>query len=352
MKNLTRIIASTAGMGLLIPIAACGSESAGSGANSITFASYGGETQEYQDETLAVPFTEETGIEVEHASPSSIGKLRPQVESGNVTWDVTSMGADNVAKYCGEYFEELPEDLIDEEEVYGDMADAYSSDCGVAHYTAPSIMLYNTEQFGEDAPATIADAFDTEKFPGKRIFLPNVNTGILEIALLADGVAVDDLYPLDVDRAFEKLDTVKDDAIFPDTYGELQQAYASGSVAVGFATPSRAAYVIEDGAPYEPVWDKTVSMAEHFAIVKGSPNIQGAQQFLQFTAQAEPQAAEATKTGLPPVNPNAEPDYSDVQKELDVNAPEASESIVPVDVDWWAEHTDEALERYTAWKAG
>ena len=32
----------------------------------------------------------------------------------------------------------------------------------------------------------------------------------LEIALMADGVAPKDLYPLDLDRAFRKLDEIKD----------------------------------------------------------------------------------------------------------------------------------------------
>ena len=54
-----------------------------------------------------------------------------------------------------------------------------------------------------------ADLFDTAKIPGKRTFYKWSAPGVLEIALLADGVAPDKLYPLDLDRAFKKLDTIK-----------------------------------------------------------------------------------------------------------------------------------------------
>lgn len=344
------IVAGVASLGLLL--SACGSNSDAGDSSKITFASYGGETQDFQAETLQEPFTEKTGIQVENASPPDIGKIRPQIESGNVKWDVASTGFDILEKYCGKYFMELPDDLIDPKAVYGDMADAYTNNCGIAHYTAPSIQFYNTELFADNPPDSLEDVFDTEKYPGTRIFLPYVSTGILEIALLADGVPADDLYPLDVDRAFEKLDTIREDSIFPDSYGELQQAYASGNVAIGFSTPSRAAYTIEDGAPYEPVWDKTVSIPEYFATLKGAPNVDGAMEYLKYTAQAEPQAAEAEKTGLPPVNVDAKPEYSEVQKELDVNQKEHLETVISLDAEWWGKHTDEMLERFTAWKVG
>ena len=47
-----------------------------------------------------------------------------------------------------------------------------------------------------------------EKFPGRRSLRKNpIDT--LEQALLADGVPLDKLYPLDVDRAFKSLDKIK-----------------------------------------------------------------------------------------------------------------------------------------------
>jgi putative spermidine/putrescine transport system substrate-binding protein len=47
-------------------------------------------------------------------------------------------------------------------------------------------------------------------FPGTRALRNDPQT-VLEAALLADGVPRDKLYPLDVDRAFKKLEQIKPD---------------------------------------------------------------------------------------------------------------------------------------------
>ncbi|MBA2697365.1 MAG: extracellular solute-binding protein [Nocardioidaceae bacterium] len=58
-------------------------------------------------------------------------------------------------------------------------------------------------------PATWVDFFDTKKFPGKRTFPKSIYAGTAEIALMADGASRDDLYLIDFDRAFAKLDETR-----------------------------------------------------------------------------------------------------------------------------------------------
>ena len=63
------------------------------------------------------------------------------------------------------------------------------------------VLAYNSEAFKEgQAPRTWKDFFDLETFPGPR-GLQNDPRRTLEMALLADGVALENLYPLDLDRA-------------------------------------------------------------------------------------------------------------------------------------------------------
>jgi len=50
--------------------------------------------------------------------------------------------------------------------------------------------------------------WDVKKFPGRRA-LRNHRSPRWEAALMADGVAPDKLYPLDVDRAFKKLEEIQ-----------------------------------------------------------------------------------------------------------------------------------------------
>ena len=84
-----------------------------------------------------------------------------------------------------------------------------------------------------ECPKTWADLFDAEKFPGKRTFYKWSAPGVIEAALLADGVAPDKLYPLDLDRAFKKLDTIKDDIIWWIGGAQSQQLLASAEAPFG-----------------------------------------------------------------------------------------------------------------------
>src|SRR5690606_34475398 len=73
------------------------------------------------------------------------------------------------------------------------------------------VLAYRTDAFedkGKQPPQSWADFFDTKKFPGRRAMRKHPFDTI-EQALLADGVPLDKLYPLDFDRAYKKLDTIK-----------------------------------------------------------------------------------------------------------------------------------------------
>src|SRR5690606_9515706 len=81
-------------------------------------------------------------------------------------------------------------------------------------------------------PSTIQDLFDLEQFPGKRALRkrPQVN---LEWALLADGVKPDEVYstlstPEGQERAFAKLDTIKDQVVWFDSWSQAPQLLNDG----------------------------------------------------------------------------------------------------------------------------
>ncbi|WP_163473705.1 extracellular solute-binding protein, partial [Klebsiella michiganensis] len=74
--------------------------------------------------------------------------------------------------------------------------------------------------------------FDLRKFPGKRTLGDNV-VATIEAALMADGVAPEQLYPLDVERALRKLDTIKAQTIFWSTNSQSQQLFVDGEVNLG-----------------------------------------------------------------------------------------------------------------------
>src|SRR5207237_6279025 len=70
-----------------------------------------------------------------------------------------------------------------------------------------TVLAYRKDAFKGDHPKTWADFWDVKAFPGPRS-LRNHPVDNLEAALMADGLAADKLYPIDVDRAFKKLDAI------------------------------------------------------------------------------------------------------------------------------------------------
>jgi len=132
------------------------------------------------------------------------------VESGNVTWDVVDVEYDfALAAAKAGLLEPIDFAVVDKAQI----DPRFVTDNAVGSFYYSFVLGYNKDVLKEE-PKTWADLFDTTKFPGKRTFYKWSAPGVLEIALLADGVAPDKLYPLDLDRAFKKLDTIKGDIVW------------------------------------------------------------------------------------------------------------------------------------------
>ena len=154
------------------------------------------------------PFEKKYGVKVTVVTPPDMGKLKAMVESGNVEWDVVAVD-DYFVVRAGSLgmLEKLDFDVISKDGLPKEVVHDY----GVPYNLFSTVIAYNTDVFPEgNHPKNWADFWDTEKFPGPRA-LNKYAPSTLEAALLADGVEPKDLYPLDVDRAFAKLDELKDD---------------------------------------------------------------------------------------------------------------------------------------------
>ena len=148
----------------------------------------GGSVADAQREAFFTPFAAKTGIEiVEDTFAQELAKIRSQVETGNLIWDVASVTAINDATGCEEgLFEE-----IDWAE-YLDPADFEGvggfGKCGVPNNFVSGGLVYDGDKYApEAAPLTWADFWDVEKFPGKRGLLYRAEQ-TLEVALMADGM--------------------------------------------------------------------------------------------------------------------------------------------------------------------
>lgn len=251
----------------------------GSGSGSVVFATFGGVLEESERTAWLDPFAEETGIEVTTDGPVDYGKIKSMVESGNVTWDVVEVGGDFGMSSSEELLEPLDCSIITCD---GAVDGLTNTDYRAAIYTTGIVMAWNSDVLS-GTPASWQDFFDTETFPGKRTISSNPSTGILEGALIADGVAVDDLYPLDLDRAFAKLDTIKDDIIWWETPTQSQELLQSGEAVMGGLWVPR----VHDlgtrlGVDVGIAWETLAVSADYVVIPKGAPNLDAAQQLVAY----------------------------------------------------------------------
>ena len=232
----------------------------------LTVVSFGGSYARACQQAYHVPFTAATGIEVRledyNGGPAQI---RAQVETGNVHWDVVDLNVADAVLGCDEGLLEFidPGDLppgADGSSVEDDFVPGTLTDCGIGTIFFSSIYAYHPEHFPDARPATIEDFFDLERFPGRR-GMRRVPSDNLEIALLADGVPPEEIYatletPEGVERAFRKLDTIKEQIVWWETGAQPPQMLADGEVVMSTAYNGRIfnAQVLEN-QPFEIVWD-------------------------------------------------------------------------------------------------
>ena len=272
------------------------------GAESVTAVSWGGSYARACTKAIHEPFTAETGIEVRMEDYNGgLAQIRAQVETGNVHWDVVDLEMADAVLGCDEGLLEPIDDADlppgpDGTPAEQDFFPETLTECGVGVVYYSTIYAYNEEKFPGSKPATIGDFFDLEKFPGRRGMrrTPVVN---LEFALMADGVPTKQVYatldtPEGVDRAFRKLDTIKEHIIWWEAGAQPPQMLADGEVAMSTAYNGRIfnAQVLEK-QPFVVVWDGQVLDWGQTAIVAGTRNLEAARKFVAFGARTESMAA-------------------------------------------------------------
>lgn len=321
------------------------------GATKLTLVNWGGSSNDAMIKSWVQPFEESTGVEVTAVNPTDYGKIRSQVESGNVTWDVVDV--EGWFLYAGEK-DGLLEPLdrktlgITEADMVDTIPDPIMKD-GVVNYLTAYVIAYRED--AEQHPTSWAEFFDPAAVPGRRM-LYNWPYGMLELALLGDGVPFEELYPLDVDRAFAKLDAIKGDLSFWNTGAESQQALVSGSADFVVPWNNRAGFLIQGGEPIAIEWNENLQIRGGMVIPKGAPNVQAAQAFIATSLDPQHQADMARESGYGPVVKAANDLVDEDIRSWISTTPENLEKTVGfIDDKWWSENLTEMSERWTKWAA-
>lgn len=220
----------------------------------------GGKSGESIDEYIK-PFKAATGVNCVRESPNPLGKLRAMVESGKITAATFELGSGSLeqAKKLG-LVEPLDWAAIDPKPMFPEAKQEY----GLGYQYFSTVMAWRK---GVKVPANWADFFNTKDFPGKRV-LPDYPNYTIPFVLLAEGVPVDKLFPLDVDRALAKLLTIKKDiAVLWKAGAQSVQLLKDNEVQYGIAWSGR--------TTGEPLIDFTFNQGmldiSYFCVPKGTP---------------------------------------------------------------------------------
>ena len=335
-------------------------------AQSITVVSWGGSYARASQAAYHTPFTEETGIEIRLEDYNGgLAQIRAQVDTGVVHWDVVDLNLDDAIRGCDEGLFEVidPSQLapgVDgstpQEDYYPDLL----SECGVGLLFYSTVYAYNSERISGPPPQTIDDFFDLERFPGRRGMRrsPAVN---LEFALLADGVAVDEVYAVldteaGVERAFRKLDTIKDQVVWWEAGAQPPQMLADGEVLMTTAYNGRIFNAqVSENQPFVIVWDGQVLDFGQLAVLAGTPRLAEAMQFLEFASRPSSMARVGRYIAYSPARKSAEAlvtthfETGAAMRPHMPNTPEHTQRAVYSDWAWWSDNGDELNERFIVW---
>jgi len=335
---------------------------------SITVVSWGGSYGRAVNEGANIPFTEATGIGVRMEDYNGgLAQIRAQVDIGNIHWDVVDLEIADAVRGCDEGLLE-PIDIddlppgADGTPAADDFAAETRTECGVGNLYWSTVYAYNDENFPGEKPSTMADFFDLERFPGRRGMrrVPQVN---LEFALIADGVPLDEVYatlqtPEGLDRAFAKLETIRDEVVWWEAGAQPPQLLADREVVMSTAYNGRIfnARVMEN-QPLVIVWDGQLLDVGQIGIVAGTPRLEEALRYVAFKTSAESLARIGRRISYSPARTSGMPLVTThVVTGVDM-APHMPASPGNVDralhFDWafWVDYQDELNERFSAWLA-
>ena len=308
--------------------------------------SYGGVWETSWKKAFFDPFTAQTKIQVKTVPGVSFAKLKAQVQTRNFDWDVVNLGD-------VEYAQAVIEGLLEKVDRVAAKADELPPqivrEYGITSYSLGTNIVYRKDKFPNGGPQSWADFWDAKRFPGPRCMYDRSYT-CLAFALLADGVPVDKLYPMDLDRAFRKLSELKPHIkVWWREGSQSQQLIRDGEVDMIAMWSARAIDLIEDKVPVELVWNQAEIYHSNLLVPRGDPNAKAAWEFCNFVAQAKPQAEFAMMLPYGPANPGARELMTEARLRQTPAWPDHIKMSFQHDAAWLAPRLAQIRERWTQW---
>lgn len=300
---------------------------------------------------LLHPFSAATAIGVQELDwPAGADTLQSNVKAKDNIWDVVEVDPTELALGCSQgLFAKVDWSAVGGKDHYLPMA---VSDCGVGATVHSTVLAWDRAKVA--AAPSWADFWDVAKFPGKRGLRQGVR-GNLEIALLADGVAPQDIYKVlsttdGVERAFRKLDQLKPYIVWWKTGAQAAKILGSGDVLMTSAPSSQ--IMLADTVQHRNFgmqFNGSLYQVLSWAIVKSSPNLQQAQQLLYFAGTPGVEAQLFRGTGEAGLAKAANEGLSPGLLAMSPTAPNNLKAALPLNTAFWQQNLAKLRKRFDAW---
>ncbi|MBS4009470.1 MAG: polyamine ABC transporter substrate-binding protein [Roseovarius sp.] len=349
LKNsaLSSAALGAGGLGSLLGATASAMDLSSLNGKKFTAVSWGGAYQDAQRNAWFTPFEEAAGVELSEDTDPSNARIISMVKAGNVNWDVCDVGLEQ-AFSVGEqgYLEPLDYDVIDTT----GFPEGFVTKYGIGNITWSTVLAYREDVITREKPSSVADIWDTERFPGKRT-LRDYPLDNLPWALMAVGLKKEEIYPLTEEKlamAFAKMDEIKDEVVWWTGGAQPAQLLSTNEVSLAQVWNGRIGNLIDEGIPVAIQWEGAQMQVDAWAIPKNAPNKEVAMAFIAWASQAENNARIAAEIAYGPVNKNSIPMASDKYASL-LPTTHFDKQLI-CDFNYWGPNFTDVLERWQEWR--
>lgn len=344
--------------------------------NEMTIVSWGGAYQESQRLAYVEPYLDlhpEVSVTWDESSGEAVAGMRAQAEANNVTWDLVDVTAADAMRLCDEGL--AMEVDIDEiaapapdgtpaSEDFGE--DMLVSDCFIPQIAYSYTFGYRTDvdAWNGETPSEICDVFDLEAFPGRRSLEKRPHNN-MEWALICDGVPQEEVYDVleteeGQQRAFDKLETIKDQTVWWTAGADTPQLLADGEVVLGSTYNGRLfSLIAEENQPVAMLWDTQSYDLDGWVIPEGldEETLNRVKDFLWFATDTQRLADQAKYISYGPARDSSAPMVGqhaelgiDMAPHMPTNPENATNAFVQ-NFEWWADYRDDLDAKFQAWLA-
>lgn len=315
-----------------------------SAASQMVMATGGGKLEETYRKTIFSPWKEKTGIDIVTTSNQG-AKLKAMVEQGQVEWDVMQGPAEQMIVFARQgLLEPIDYSVVNKTKMLRGTTYDHFVLTDVAAYN----IAWNTDAIKSNPPQNWSEMW---AYNG-RIGLWKRPYQTFEAALLADGVPLEKLYPLDIERALASLGKIKDKLVWWERGAQSAQILINNEVDVSAIWNGRAYEPKLAGAPVDYHFNQAIFVNDAWAVPKGAPHKKDAMELVAFALSPEAQAAYSAAIPYGPVNTDA---LALLDAKIKAVLPSSEENFkkgILLNLEFWADHGAAVSERFDKWLLG